>query len=540
MADIPRSPSFSNQRQLELFRDIAVALNQATDTTSAMEGILPKLSEFLGLTTAWAFRYDSVRKSFVEVGASGLPPALQVDDAKPLKTGWCECQDEFVNGKLDTAVNIVRCSRLRDACGDKKGLVFHASIPLRSKGRPLGILNVAASGRQSFTAGFLALLETIGNYVAVALDRSALLSGERRKANQLRALVNMAAGLTNFEETDAILPTAVERFVRALEYPACGVFQVSDAVDGPRELVAAAIQSNEETPSEYTYDTDEPSPLLPVSERLLLESARSCLSHPVLETHYVVRLESHLAGAFGESDEDLLSAFALYLSASLHNARLYQQSINSAKWRERRKLAADLHDAVSQRLFSASLIAKAASLMVNENTPSNQVQDRLDRLQELLAQSQQEMRDLIKALRPVDQRDLLSRLKEHIEPLKWQSLMQVKLINHCERRIALPPWETQTILRVVDEALQNALKHSRAKTVTLELLCSLSTIQFSIKDNGVGFQEHYAKRGLGTTTMKDRVESLGGQLVIQSTPNLGTEIRFEIPLPGEARGESDE
>lgn len=137
----------SSHQTNELFQAIAIALNEANDLMTAMALILPKLSAALGLTTAWAFRYDAKRQSFVDVGASGLPPALAVCDAAPLKSGWCECQEQFADGRLHRAVNVVRCSRLRDAQGERQGLVFHASIPLRSKEKRLGILNLAEIGR---------------------------------------------------------------------------------------------------------------------------------------------------------------------------------------------------------------------------------------------------------------------------------------------------------------------------------------------------------------------------------------------------------
>ena len=126
----------SEGEEARLLKDIAESLNEANDVSSAMSAILPRLSQVLGLKTAWAFRYDPQRATFVEVGASGLPPALSANNAEALRSSWCECQDRMVKGHLDTAVNIVRCSRLRDAIGDKQGLKYHASIPLKMNGRP--------------------------------------------------------------------------------------------------------------------------------------------------------------------------------------------------------------------------------------------------------------------------------------------------------------------------------------------------------------------------------------------------------------------
>ena len=496
-----------------------------------MEVILPKLGEAFGLTAAWAFRFDAARSSFVEVGASGLPPALAVEDARPLKVGWCECQDQFVHGKLATAVNVVRCSRLRDAIGEKQDLVYHASIPLRTKDKALGILNVAASGRQVFTEESLALLETIGHHVAVALDRSALLADETQRANQLRALVEMAAELTRLQDSNAFLEPAVTQFVETLGYEACGIVQPAYEEGHEGKLVALAHQqSNDEEPS-YTYDSDTATPLLPADARLLLDQARSFIAKSIPNTPFSVRLESKRTGVFADPDEDLLSAFALFLGAALQNAKSHQQSLASAKWAERRKLAADLHDAVSQRLFSANLIAKAASLMLSDQMDTEHIQDRLVRLQELLAESQEEMRDLIKTLRPLDERSFATRLKERVQPLQLQSLTKINVHYDCPD-FPLLPRTVDALLLVVDEAMHNILKHARAKQTDITVAIDWNSLQMVIQDDGVGFEVNGAgtQHGLGTSTMEERIKSLGGRFALTSVPGSGTTVTCKIPL----------
>jgi signal transduction histidine kinase len=519
-------------KQLEILKDIAEALNETTDISQAMEAILPRLSGVLGLSTAWAFRFDPKRGSFVEVGASGLPPALACDDAAPLKTGWCECQDQFVSGKLDTAVNIVRCSRLRDAVGDKAGLTYHASVPLRSKGKPLGILNVAAAGHSVFTKPALDLLTAIGHHVAVAVDRAGILADERHRANQLKAMSGMAAELVSFVQPAAILEYAVQQFVEALGYECCGI-TVGTTAGAPEEkprLVAAAYRPVHERSTEYSYLDSEDMPLLPEAERILLPEARSVLVRPIPHSEYEIRLESCLPNAFRDVDEDVVSAFAWHVAAALENARLYEKSLDEAKWVERRRLAADLHDAVSQRLFSALLLARTVKMLAERERDYGEIGEAALRVERLIAESQQEMRDLIEALRPQEERGLVSLIRERVAPLQLQTQTRIHLTAESDGDVCVTFEQREALLKVVDEALQNTFKHAKAKNVYVRVAHDADRLVVSIQDDGIGFRETEVQPGLGTSTMYERIQRIGGTLYIVSQPNGGTRVTCEIPL----------
>ncbi|SFV02946.1 GAF domain-containing sensor histidine kinase [Alicyclobacillus macrosporangiidus] len=542
--------------RLAMLKDIAEALNEATDISEAMDAILPRLSGVLGLSTAWAFRYDAGRSQFVEVGASGLPPALACDGGAPLKSGWCECQDRFVEGRLDRAVNIVRCSRLRDAVGDKGGLTYHASVPLRSKGKPLGILNVAAAGHSVFTPSALQLLTAIGHHVAVAVDRAAILAEERRRAEQLRALSDIAAELVSVVRPRAVLELAVCQFVDRLGYECCGITfrEPGDpeaealGAGGPGRVVASAYRSSDGEPAGYSYARDEEEPLLDEAERVLLPEARSAMVRPIPHSPYEVRVESRRRGAFSASDEEMLSAFAWHVAASLENARLYEQSLEEARWVERRRLAADLHDAVSQRLFSAQLLARTARLlagrghakrrMAAQRTDERRMDEVLERLEALIADSQREMRELIEALRPAGERGWVARVRERIAPLQLQGQTRIHLTVAGDAEEPAIPFEArESLLAALDEALHNALRHAGARNVHVHLRLAADEVEVSVQDDGCGFHPEAAE-GLGTSTMYERMRKAGGRLSITSHPGRGTRVVFTVPVPGDpARGE---
>jgi len=546
---------------IAVFRQIAEALNEATDLTEAMTAILPKLGEALGLETAWVFRYDKLRRSFVEVGASGLPPALGAADNQPLRCGWCECQDEFVHGNVHQAVNIVRCSRLRDAEGDTRDLRFHASVPLKSNGQPLGILNVAAPGRTMFSEEALAFLETVGQQVAVAMHRAGILSAERRRLVGLRQLAEVSASLHTTVEPNHLLQYACELFVSRFQIPACGVItKTQRGGNQGDDIVAVAEQSALPSADGYVYlrtdgDDDAAKYAMEMAEAVnsvtspgsrhaqmvgsavFLSNARSAFTTPIPNTAYHLRIESILENAFDDIDEEILQAFAWHVAAAYENAHLHTQAVEHAHWQERRRLAADLHDAVSQRLFSAQLLATASTSQLDAAEVA-EARITLERLQQQISASQVEMRGLIDALRPQERRKFTALVRDRVTNLQYQSHTQIHL-NVPAALSHEPSLEVrECLLRVLDEALQNALKHARAAliTVTLEIMEEQQLLQLRITDNGIGFDAslNHVSPGLGTTTLYERTQATGGQLQIHSELGSGSTITCTFPWPATA------
>lgn len=525
------------ENRMEVFRAIAEALNEANDVSTAMEAILPRLGFALGLQTAWAFRYDARRKSFVEVGASGLPPALECCHQVALKRDACECQRQFVQGELAEAVNIVRCSRLRDTAGDTRNLRFHASIPLRSKGKPLGILNVAAPGTTVFDEEALAFLQTVGQQVAVAIDRAYLLYKEREKASRLHLLSSVSANWQVSASSVRVLQQAVESYVDTFGYVACGVIrstlEKSDWLDA--EVIAVSERRQEWAETPHVYDDAETvgDVVGAPGGSILLANAQSVLSIPLPMTGYHLRLESPVVGAFDEIDEELLQAFAWQLSTAYVNAESYAQGMSHAQLQERHRIAADLHDAVSQRLFSAQLLLRTATMQLTNPSLIEQVNATVVRVSELIAEGQQEMRHLVRTLRPLDiQTTVTDELRKRVLALANQ--VHPKVIFETQGDVSSEPSLPirETILAIADEALHNALRHAHANTIAITWFREGDECGVSIEDDGQGCPESQVGQGLGTRTMMERAQSVGGRLYIDGTTAQGTRVVVRIPIPG--------
>lgn len=164
--------------ELSTLNRILEILNQKADFNEALQRALEELVKLLNLTTGWVFLTDiegDAKQGALLLAASvGLPPALVAKDKKCLREGSCNCHWYFRHGELDKGVNIVNCSRLEVAKGNKGGLEVHASMPLLTDEGAVGILNLASPGRDIFDEETLKFLTAIGRALGLAFRRANL------------------------------------------------------------------------------------------------------------------------------------------------------------------------------------------------------------------------------------------------------------------------------------------------------------------------------------------------------------------------------
>ena len=195
---------------------------------------------------------------------------------------------------------------------------------------------------------------------------------------------------------------------------------------------------------------------------------------------------------------------------------------------ERQRLARDLHDSVTQSLYSVSLLAEAArrhALQGQEPAAA----DFIGRLGSLAQQALRQMRLLVYELRPavLDTEGLAGALRHRLEAVERRAGIQVNLVIRGERTI--PTLLQGEIYRVAHEALNNALTHAAATAITVRLDTLGNPILLEVIDNGRGFNSSAPSLGRGLPTMRRRSEQLGGELAIHSTTR-GTTVRLSLPL----------
>jgi signal transduction histidine kinase len=246
-------------------------------------------------------------------------------------------------------------------------------------------------------------------------------------------------------------------------------------------------------------------------------------------------------GGFTARDEELLSLLAAHAAIALTNARLYERSRELSAVQERTRLARDLHDAVSQKLFSIRAKARAAAILISRD-PGRAAAE-LESVAELGGEAHAELRAVIDGLRPPDLHDrgLAESLRRYSSLAGRAHGIPVSVASG-----PLPPLasETETVIyRVAQEALHNALRHSGARQVRVTLSRKPRRVMLEVSDDGRGFRPGpppagpggaggVSGPGLGLASMRERAASAGGTLTVTSAPGEGTTVRLSIPVPG--------
>jgi len=190
------------------------------------------------------------------------------------------------------------------------------------------------------------------------------------------------------------------------------------------------------------------------------------------------------------------------------------------------RLARDLHDSVTQSLYSVTLLAETSRLAAQAGDLRT-VADCQSRLGQVTQQALKELRLLIYELRPpmLEEEGLIGALQQRLDTVENRAGVEARLRVEGEAKL-LPPLE-EALYRIGLEALNNALKHAAATAVTVRIRSDAAGVELEIVDNGQGFDPSTAseKGGMGLITMRERAERLGGVLTIRSTPGEGTKVK---------------
>jgi signal transduction histidine kinase/putative methionine-R-sulfoxide reductase with GAF domain len=319
-----------------------------------------------------------------------------------------------------------------------------------------------------------------------------------------------------FEELEVLpwLSTQANEATRSGE-----VFAVSDLTSRWGELPLDEISSH---------------PLVKRWLQIISQNFQAYLSVPLVvkeEVYGDITLYYRQPHDFGEEEIGLAVSFADQAALSIENARLRDQVEQSAVAAERNRLARDLHDAVTQTLFSASLIAEVLPRLWDRHP--EEAQRRVQELRELNRGALAEMRTLLLELRPsalveAEMSELMRQLADSITG-RARVPVTVEIEGDCQ----LPPTLKVVFYRIAQEALNNVAKHAEATQATVHLRCTPSgdelterMVALRVCDDGRGFDPaSISPKSLGVGIMRERAQSVGADLEIESQPGQGTKVR---------------
>jgi signal transduction histidine kinase len=248
----------------------------------------------------------------------------------------------------------------------------------------------------------------------------------------------------------------------------------------------------------------------------------------VIAAFYLTDCEG--AEHFSEEDQRLIEMLAAHAAVAIENARLHERSRELSIVEERNRLARELHDAVSQKLFGLVLTAEAASTLLARDADA--AGEQVSRLGELAQEALEELRGLIFELRPasLEEEGLAATLRKEVAMLErvHEHPIEVRITGGAQ---AAPETEGE-VLRIAGEALNNALRHADAERIELRLQGRDGRLTLTVADDGVGFDPDapgLRSRRLGLTSMEERARALGGTLAVVSRPGEGTTVTLEVP-----------
>lgn len=237
------------------------------------------------------------------------------------------------------------------------------------------------------------------------------------------------------------------------------------------------------------------------------------------------------AAEFTSEDQELVEILALHAATAITNAQMYERIQELSVVEERNRLARDLHDSVTQTLFSAVLTARSASILLDRDPERAKAE--LGRVQQIAQGALEEMRAIVFELRPaeLDANGLVETLRKHADVLGRVYHVDVSVDVRGERRLA--PALEKEIFRVAQEALNNAVKHSGAMRVSVDIAFEDGGVLLRVQDNGTGFDVSSPATQslhLGLACMRERAEETGGRLEISSELGVGTTVSLEVPV----------
>ncbi|MCB0155841.1 MAG: GAF domain-containing protein [Anaerolineae bacterium] len=370
------------------------------------------------------------------------------------------------------------------------------------------------------------------------------------RTRELETLLQISHHLTATLELKPLLNLILGQVRSIVVYTVAAVFSLVDAEQlelllyegfGPAphlpqywsladySFFAEVVQSHEPIIiPDIKADTD-PARMWPPAPGLPAHGLRAWLGVPLLITQQVIGLMlfGNDRPAFYEPHHAALAlAFANQAAIAIENARLYEQAQTLASLEERRHLARELHDSVSQALYGIALGTRTARMLLDRD-PTKLIEP-LDYIMNLAEAGLSEMRALIFELRPevLEAEGLIVALHKQGEALQARHKLTVTTDLGEEPDVSLATKEA--LYRIAQEATHNVVKHAKASQIEMRLIPG-PALTLEIKDNGQGFDPQQSYPGhLGLHSMRERVEKLGGSIQIESTPGQGTIVRVII------------
>jgi signal transduction histidine kinase len=456
-------------------------------------------------------------------------------------------------GILGVLIRDARPLRLERLGGDSRSSGFPSNhppmesflgVPIALRGQAFGNLYLTDKAGGPFTEEDEQIAMTLAAQAAVAVDNVRRYESERRRADEIESVTEVARAVLTTLDLDTLLPLVARR---ARHLTGAGT-------------VGVAVRDGDEVIFRYAHGVDAlglEGSRGPVDMEELAASLRGSLGAPAVQA-CVLEVGGETAGAlvavgwqpFDEGARRLLVAFSSQVSVALANARRVavdreqlQETARretaaaaeraaaeglrravEAQEAERARVARELHDESGQVLTALALHLRA----LEDDVGPGDLRERIAEMRRSLATASSSLRELATRLRPsaVEEQGLEDAIEEQAARLRRTGVQVDVDLRGLGAEL---PGEIQTVLfRVVQESLTNVARHSGARSASVVVSAREGRLRLMVEDDGCGFDTAAPTDRLGLAGIRERVELLGGQLRIESSPGGGTAVVVDL------------
>lgn len=460
-------------------------------------------------------------------------------------------------------------------------------VPIRWGEKMIGFFGLGNESPNRFNERDAETLELFAQYAAIAINNANLFEASQRALDEMRLLYEISQRIGLSADVDEVIDAYLDQVAAGGQY-ICSIVLYEFGADGQRTAVLVKGRWTPETGSQrieerLPYSKDDLDPILDEGQTITIldvrsdprvpaslreiqeESGRLALAMiPLMVRSQRIGLVVLSYPGIHKWNEDSLRPYratavqlAIAIDHRLQQTLLGERGQQLAVLHERQRLARELHDSVTQLIFSTTLIAQSIEPAWRRDPLEGK--RRVDRLLELSQTALREMRSLLFELRPSEEEQgndipvaltglerirhygLLGALRLLAEDFSHEGI-KVRMETdeaglkyfgaEAVRRSSEEAILEESLYRIAQESLNNAAKHSRARQAVVQIkLSDLHLLCFSVSDNGIGFTSEDAQgSGFGMKTMRERAKAINGTLRVDSTPGVGTTIEVLIPL----------
>lgn len=378
----------------------------------------------------------------------------------------------------------------------------------------------------------LETLFTVVQSVTSTLELPALLA---LVLDQLKAVVDHDGAAIMLREGDEIVIVETRDYraggahmdpgMAGQRFPADRAGQIWEALSRRESVIIGDVRGDEPLAAEYRATVG-------AALTTTFGGVRSYLALPLASRERVfgfVRLSWTRPHSFTAHHAELATAFATQAAIAFENSRLFDVAQRQAAVEERQRLARELHDSVTQSLFSITLFARAAELSLTQAgiDPDGPLGRSIGQVRELTQGALAEMRALIFELRPdaLVEEGLVAALQRQAAALMVRGGRPIA-VDGPDIRLPIAPDVEEHLYRIALEALHNTLKHADASRAWVTISAEVGHVTLEVGDDGCGFDPTLSRPGhLGLTTMAERAARIGGRLQVESASGQGTRTR---------------